>query len=238
MTERRTGRILSVSDTGPVQEVQRLAEVFPTGEGGLLGIAASPNYSTDRWVYVYYSTTVDNRVARLHLGERPQPILTGIRKSTFNNGGRIAFGPDGMLYVGTGDVVDARAPQDLFSFNGKILRITPDGDPAPGNPFPDSPVYSYGHRNVQGLAWDPWGRLYAAEFGDHRYDELNRVLPGRNYGWPYVEGARPTRSPRGRRRTRHCVGSPSSATRFTARSLPAGACCGSVSTGVSRLSCS
>ena len=188
VTERDTARIVQVRPDGQVGEVQTLAEVDPGGEGGLLGIAVSPNYATDRWVYVYYTAAEDNRIARLHLGEAPQPIVTGIPKAGNHNGGRIAFGPDGMLYAGTGDAGDRGLSQDRESVAGKILRMTPEGQPAPGNPFGDSLVYSYGHRNVQGLAWDSSGRLFAAEFGQNRYDELNLIEPGKNYGWPLVEG--------------------------------------------------
>ena len=188
ITERERARILSVTLDGKVTEVQKLSEVAPGGEGGLLGIAVSTKYAEDRWVYVYYTSPNDNRVARLHLGEAPQPILTGIPKANIHNGGRIAFGPDGMLYAGTGDASDRSRSQNRSNLGGKILRITPEGKPAPGNPFGDSPVYSYGHRNVQGLAWDSAGRLFASEFGQNRYDELNRIEPGRNYGWPEVEG--------------------------------------------------
>jgi glucose/arabinose dehydrogenase len=190
VTERDSARILSVRPDGTVGEVARLAEVRPGGEGGLLGIALSPTYSTDRWVYVYYTAANDNRIARLRLGEQTpaQPIFTGIPKAGNHNGGRIAFGPDGMLYAGTGDAGVGSRSQDRAQLGGKILRLTPQGSPAPGNPFPDSPVYSYGHRNVQGLAWDSSGQLFAAEFGQNRYDELNRIVPGGNYGWPEVEG--------------------------------------------------
>jgi glucose/arabinose dehydrogenase len=188
VTERDSARILSVSAGGTVQEVQRIEEARPSGEGGLLGIAVSPSYATDRWVYVYYTSASDNRIARLHLGERPEPILTGIPRAGNHNGGRLAFGPDGMLYAGTGDAAERGRAQSRTNLGGKILRMTPDGGPAPGNPFERSVVWSIGHRNVQGLAWDRAGRMYASEFGQNRYDELNRIEAGRNYGWPEVEG--------------------------------------------------
>lgn len=191
VTERDTARILAVTTDGTVTEVAKLAEVQPGGEGGLLGIAVAPTYGSDQWVYVYYTAAGDNRIARLRLadGAAPQPIFTGIPKSGNHNGGRIAFGPDGLLYAGTGDAGDRDRAQDRGYLGGKILRLSPDGTPAPGNPFPGSPVYSLGHRNVQGLAWDSKGQLFAAEFGQNRYDELNRIVAGGNYGWPTVEGA-------------------------------------------------
>nr|WP_323373539.1 PQQ-dependent sugar dehydrogenase [Plantactinospora alkalitolerans] len=187
VTERDTRRILRVSGT-TAREVARIDEAAPAGEGGLLGIAVSPDYAQDRWVYVYYTAAEDNRIARLRLGERPEPLLTGIpRGSRTHNGGRLAFGPDGMLYAGTGDAGQRDASQDRDSLAGKILRMTRDGRPAPGNPF-GSLVYSYGHRNVQGLGWDAAGTMYASEFGQNHYDELNRISAGGNYGWPEVEG--------------------------------------------------
>ncbi len=187
VTERDSARLLSVDSSGNVEELQQLPD-NGTGEGGLLGLALSPDYESDGYIYVYYTTDEDNRVARFRLGEDPEPILTGIPVLTYHNGGRIAFGPDGYLYVGTGDAGDTSTSQNLDSLGGKILRITPDGEVPSDNPFSGSPVYSYGHRNVQGLAWDESGRLYATEFGQNRYDEVNIIEPGGNYGWPEVEG--------------------------------------------------
>ena len=187
ISERDSSRLLSIDSSGNVEELQRLPE-NGTGEGGLLGIALSPNYESDGYIYAYYTTDTDNRVTRFRLGEDPEPILTGIPVLTYHNGGRIAFGPDRNLYVGTGDAGDTSNSQDLNSLGGKILRVTPDGDVPADNPFSNSPIYSYGHRNVQGLAWDEGGQLYATEFGQNRYDEVNRIQPGGNYGWPAVEG--------------------------------------------------
>jgi glucose/arabinose dehydrogenase len=187
ITERDSGRLLRLDPVGNIEEVQRLPE-GGTGEGGLLGVALSPSYESDELVYAYYTTAQDNRVVRFRLGEEPEPVITGIPVASVHNGGRIAFGPDGLLYVGTGDAGERGIAQDPNSLGGKILRTTPAGDVPPDNPFPNNPVYSYGHRNVQGLAWDETGQLYASEFGQNTYDEANRIEPGGNYGWPNVEG--------------------------------------------------
>src|SRR5215210_1040588 len=187
VTERDSGRLLRVSPSGDVRAVQTLPE-GGEGEGGLLGVAVSPTYEEDRYVYAYFTTERDNRVVRFRLGGKPEPILTGIPVNSFHDGGRIRFGPDGMLYVSTGDAGDSENSQDRGSLGGKILRLEPDGSVPADNPFPDNPVYSYGHRNVEGLAWDARGQLYASEFGQNTWDEVNRVEAGENYGWPEVEG--------------------------------------------------
>ncbi|WP_044384178.1 PQQ-dependent sugar dehydrogenase [Streptomyces cyaneogriseus] len=183
--------------SGEKTELGEVPGVAPSGEGGLLGIALSPGYASDRMVYAYFTSASDNRVVRMLYDEdkpagrqlgAPDTVFKGIPKGVVHNGGRIAFGPDRMLYVGTGESGDTGLSQDKESLGGKILRLTAEGEPAPGNPFPDSPVYSYGHRNVQGLAWDARQRLFASEFGQDTWDELNAVEPGDNYGWPEAEG--------------------------------------------------
>jgi len=190
VAERDTGRILRLTPGGAPRQVYDVPGVTAAGEGGLLGLAVSPDFTENNLVYAYFTGEQDNRIVRFRLaGGKPDVIFDGIAKAGFHNGGRLAFGPDGMLYVGTGDAGDTRRSQDRSSPNGKILRLTPDGAPARGNPIAGSPVYSLGHRNVQGLAWDSAGRLFATEFGQNELDEVNLIKPGRNYGWPLVEGA-------------------------------------------------
>jgi glucose/arabinose dehydrogenase len=118
----------------------------------------------------------------------PRAILTGIPRGLHHNGGRLVFGPDGMLYASTGESGDKPLAQQRSSLGGKILRMTPDGRVPAGNPFRGSLVWSYGHRNVEGLAFDAQGRLWASEFGDKAYDELNLIRRGHNYGWPATQG--------------------------------------------------
>jgi glucose/arabinose dehydrogenase len=191
VAERDSGGVLQVTvGRGKARKVFDVPGVSADGEGGLLGLAVPPDYATTKWVYAYYTADDDNRIARFKLGggERPEVIFDGIGKAGIHNGGRIAFGPDKMLYVGTGDAGERGSSQDPDDSNGKILRLTPDGEPAPGNPTAGSPVWSLGHRNVQGLAWAKDGTMYAAEFGQNRFDEVNEIEPGKNYGWPEVEG--------------------------------------------------
>jgi glucose/arabinose dehydrogenase len=191
VTERDTTRILAVRD-GRSRVVGQLDAAAPQGESGVLGLAVSPTFDEDRWVYVYLTTDHDNRVVRLRYdGDRlgaPRVVLDGIPRGFVHDGGRLEFGPDGMLFVSTGETGEESLAQDRDSLGGKILRITPDGLAAPGNPVPGSPVWTMGHRNVQGLAFDVADRLWASEFGQDTWDELNRIEKGRNYGWPLVEG--------------------------------------------------
>ncbi|MGW6744765.1 PQQ-dependent sugar dehydrogenase [Streptomyces sp. NPDC055025] len=198
VSSRDEGTITRVdTESGKKTLVSTVPGVSASGEGGLLGIALSPAYGADRLVYAYFTTESDNRIARMLYDERkpvgqqmgaPDTVLRGIPKGTIHNGGRIAFGPDKMLYAGTGETGDGQLAQDRKSLAGKILRMTPDGQPVHGNPEADSVVYSYGHRNVEGLAWDSGKRLWASEFGQDQWDELNLIEPGKNYGWPDVEG--------------------------------------------------
>lgn len=205
VTERDSGRVLALrtSEGGEpaapgsdwnVNEIARL-EGGSGSEGGILGITSRP-LDKDKpigpsEVFVMVTTAEDNRVLRgTWNGNRIDdfaPVLTGIPRGEIHDGGRIEFGPDGHLYVATGDAGRPELAQDRDSMAGKILRVTADGDPAPDNPF-GTEVWSYGHRNVQGLAWDDDDQLWATEFGQNTSDELNRVVRGGNHGWPLAEG--------------------------------------------------
>jgi glucose/arabinose dehydrogenase len=190
LSERDTARILSVSADGGVTEVGPVEGVQPGGEGGLLGLAVAPD--SPETIYAYFTAAGDNRVVRMpYLGGAlgaAEVVVDGIPKAGNHNGGRLAFGPDGKLYVSTGDASRPERAQDLESLGGKILRLNPDGSIPADNPFDGSPVFSYGHRNVQGLAFDEDGNLWASEFGQNTWDELNLIQAGQNYGWPVVEG--------------------------------------------------
>ncbi|WP_298323957.1 PQQ-dependent sugar dehydrogenase [Haloactinopolyspora sp.] len=190
VSQRDADTIVQVDDSGSITEVGTVPDVEGGGEGGLLGIAFDPGDAS--MLYVYATLGSENAVMRTtftggELGEF-ETVLDGIPAGTIHNGGRLRFGPDGMLYVSTGETGEPDDAQDVESLGGKILRITPDGQVPADNPFDGSPVYSYGHRNVQGLAFDDDGRLWASEFGDRDADELNLIEPGENYGWPEVEG--------------------------------------------------
>lgn len=191
VSERGTARILALGANGALTSIATITGVNGTGEGGLLGITVHDGY-----LYAYFTAGDENRIERYPLsGEgvntrlgAAQTVLSGIPSKNIHNGGRLAFGPDGMLYATTGDAATSSRAQDLGSLAGKILRMTPEGRIPADNPFGASYVYSYGHRNVQGLAWAGDGSLYASEFGQDTWDELNLIKAGGNYGWPAAEG--------------------------------------------------
>lgn len=199
VSERDAGRVLHIGAdgatttlTGPgAQDIASAND--PQGEAGLLGIVLHPDDPS--LLYAYQTRPDGNAVIRMSLDgsslSAPTVILDGIPKARNHDGGRLAFGPDGYLYVTTGDAGNGDLAQDKDSLAGKILRVVAngsevDGQAAPGNPF-DTPVWTYGHRNVQGIGWVADGRMYASEFGQNSTDEVNLIEPGRNYGWPIVE---------------------------------------------------
>ncbi|MDC3002416.1 PQQ-dependent sugar dehydrogenase [Actinomycetota bacterium] len=202
VSERDTGlvrRIAGRSNGSPARSLTKTSTVGTVGgvraggEGGLLGIAVppTPRGTQPEVIFAYLTTARDNRVVRIDwdgrsLG-RQTPIVTGIPKNTYHNGGRILVDDD-VLYIATGDAGIPELAQDRTSLAGKVLRVDFDGAPATGNPIDGSRIFTLGHRNVQGLALDAAGRLWATEFGTSKADELNLLRPGRNYGWPVVEG--------------------------------------------------
>ncbi|MGW2854371.1 PQQ-dependent sugar dehydrogenase, partial [Streptomyces sp. NPDC001215] len=193
VTERDDFRVWKVTKDGSRTQVGTVPGAVTTnGEGGLLGVAVDPKWDTNHHVYFMHTAAEGNRVVRMTYDGTTLSdytvLLQGIKKNRYHNGGRLAFGPDGCLYVSTGEAQTPDLAQDKNSLNGKILRMTTDGKPAPGNPFGNY-VYSYGHRNPQGLAFDRNGRLWEAEFGNSSKDELNLIKPGADYGWPTCEGA-------------------------------------------------
>ena len=188
VSERETGRVLRIRAGQAPVEVARIDDAVAVGEGGLLGLAVSPGHATDGLVYVFYNTGTESRIARFSLGEAAEVVVSGITAEQFHTGGRIAFGPDGRLYATVGDATDGDNAQDPSSLAGKILRYEADGSIPADNPDPASAVWSLGHRNLEGLAWDAEGRLWATEFGEAALDELNLIEPGGNYGWPRFEG--------------------------------------------------
>jgi glucose/arabinose dehydrogenase len=194
VAERDSGDVVRVTGDGEPTPAGTVAGVVHQGEGGLLGLAIPPADLTDGvpTVFAYFTSENDNRIVRMpfengRLG-RPTSVLTGIPAAGIHNGGRLAVGPDGKLWVGTGEAGDQPLSQNLESLGGKILRLNLDGSVPADNPFRGSPVWTLGHRNVQGLAFDSRGQLWATEFGQNQWDELNRIERGRNYGWPEVEG--------------------------------------------------
>lgn len=192
ISSRNTGEIIELLADGETRLVGRVEGSVHSGESGLLGLAVDDRSR----LYAYFTTADDNRIARFDLEGsagtyrlgQSEVILDGLPKANIHSGGRIAFGPDDMLYATVGDVGDTDLPQDRDSLAGKILRMESDGSAPEDNPFSDSLVYSYGHRNPQGMAWSTDGTMYATEFGQNTWDELNIITAGSNYGWPEVEG--------------------------------------------------
>ncbi|PPF62074.1 glucose dehydrogenase [Clavibacter michiganensis] len=195
ISERDSAQIVLIDTAGQKRVIGGVGGVAATGEGGLLGIAVQ-SAGGERRLFAYFTTADDNRVvsfpltgtgASLALGAAAE-VITGLPKASNHNGGRIAFGPDGLLYITTGDANQRDRAQDVGYLGGKILRLDASGSVPADNPFAGSPVYSLGHRNPQGIAWRADGTMFAAEFGQDTWDELNVIDPGANYGWPDVEG--------------------------------------------------
>jgi glucose/arabinose dehydrogenase len=163
------------------------------GEGGLLGLAIAPTFASDHWLYIMHTSPSDNRIIRVQYSNNAidtktiQVLISGILRNKFHNGGRLRFGPDGKLYASTGDAQNGANAQNTGGLNGKVLRLNPDGSVPSDNPFHNY-VWSYGHRNPQGLAFDSQGRLWEQEFGNATMDETNLIQRGGNYGWPDCEG--------------------------------------------------
>lgn len=196
----RTGHLLKINPKTGEKISIPVPGVKPSSEGGLLGVTLHPQFSQNKFIYLYYGVSgqggeTNNQVVRYvfennSLGSA-KTIVANIPGAIYHDGGRIQFGPDGLLYITTGDATRSNIAQDLTSLGGKILRLKDDGTIPPGNPF-GTAVYSYGHRNPQGLAWDAMGKLWATEHGRSGVlsglDEINLIEPGKNYGWPEIQG--------------------------------------------------
>jgi aldose sugar dehydrogenase len=195
----RPGRV-RVIDNGRLRpDPVATFDVTDQGEAGLMGIAVHPDVGQERYIYVAYTADDGNRVIRAAIGDdltfgNEETLIEGIPAARFHDGGGLAFGPDGMLYILTGDAGEPDAAAELTSLAGKVLRLRPDGTIPDDNPFPGSAVWSYGHRNPQGLDWDATGRLLVSEHGPSGdlslccHDEVNLVMPGAFYGWPFSAG--------------------------------------------------
>ncbi|UOR11080.1 PQQ-dependent sugar dehydrogenase [Halobacillus amylolyticus] len=195
----REGQIVSWTEEQGVSRAEVVTEkdITQIGEGGLLGFKLDPNFNTNHQAFAYHTYEgengqIKNRIIMLTYENsqwtETDVILEGIPGANFHNGGRIEIGPDRKLYVTTGDSLNGDLAQDKESLAGKILRLNLDGSVPEDNPFEGSYVYSYGHRNPQGLAWDEDGQLYASEHGPDNHDEVNKINPGDNYGWPDIVG--------------------------------------------------
>lgn len=195
VSQRLSGEILRIpAGGGEPETVGVVPDVEVSAEGGMLDIVTSPEFDTDRTVFASVSGADQNRIVALTIAEGydslsvDRVLLDGIQTANRHHGGRIVIGPDGHLWIGTGDAFEPENAATEDSLNGKILRIAVDGSIPEDNPTPDSPIYSSGHRNVQGIAFGPDGTPYASELGHRTWDEVNVLRPGANYGWPETEG--------------------------------------------------
>ncbi|MFY1691143.1 PQQ-dependent sugar dehydrogenase [Plantactinospora sp. WMMB782] len=195
VSQRISGDIVRVpAGGGTPQTVGAVPGVVASSEGGLLGIAASHGFAADRTVYASVSGARENAIVALRIADdfrslrRDRILLDGVQTADRHHGGRVVIGPDGNLWIGTGDAFEPANAADDSTLNGKILRIRPDGSIPRDNPSPDSPIYSSGHRNVQGIAFGSDGTAYGSELGHRTWDEVNVLRPGQDYGWPETEG--------------------------------------------------
>lgn len=196
LTERE-GTIVKIENDNIERQAVQLAEELSTAqEAGLLGFVLAPNFAEENKAYAYYTYQGEsgpvNRIVVLQLHEdywqEKQVLVDNIPSGAYHHGGRLKIGPDDKLYATTGDATVPESAQALDSLAGKILRLNRDGSIPDDNPFSNSYVYSYGHRNAQGIVWTSAGTMYASEHGNRANDEINRIEPGKNYGWPVIEG--------------------------------------------------
>lgn len=183
------GGDVSLLDNNGVKSIGHI-NVTANGESGLLGVAVDPQFYQNKYIYLYYTSNAGNRVSRFVLDgklENETILIDNIPSASIHNGGRIKFGPDGKLYITTGDATNRTAAQDINFLSGKVLRTNKDGSVPADNPFKNY-VYTYGNRDPQGLAWGPTGILYESEHGEIQNDEINILVPGGNYGWPIYQG--------------------------------------------------
>jgi glucose/arabinose dehydrogenase len=189
----RPGNLLRIGENEKVYEVSGVEEA---GEGGLLGVTLHPEFEENRYIYLYHTTEesgegLTNRVVRYRMEENeltgPETIIEGLPGAFYHDGGRIEFGPEGYLYVTVGDATEKQKAQNKSTLHGSILRLNPDGTIPESNPFGNE-IYSYGHRNPQGIAWDNEDRMWSTEHGSSATDEINLIEEGGNYGWPDIRG--------------------------------------------------
>lgn len=193
----RSGTITKINEGQAIrQQVVLEKQLSQVAEAGLMGFTLAPDFMESNRAYAYYTYEDQsgqfNRIVSIilknNVWEEERVLLDKIPSGNVHHGGRIKIGPDGKLYATAGDALESSLAQNLNSLAGKILRLNLDGSIPSDNPFKNSYVYSYGHRNPQGLTWSPEGTLYASEHGNRSNDEINKIELGLNYGWPEIEG--------------------------------------------------